>query len=407
MSTTDEDRDLKVPLRLELAVYGCALFSNSLGYMIMVVVPLWVIGLNATPVMIGLILGSRHFLVLLYSIHGGAMMDRLDVRQVMVGFSSVGVVLPLLYPLMPYTWATLLLQVIAGYCTAMGWMGAQAIIGQMMKGSAVHTGRMSAIVRLGALIGPPLAGAAWDFGGPWGGFSILALWGLGLFISCLSLPRIRGDAGEQKPRPRLRDLAPRFSSYAAAFRLLAIPLVAVILIVALLRIAGFGIQSSFYTVLLQRQGFSGTVIGTLLAIYSLMGGGTSLIVGPLSRLFRPVWLMITTVGLSVISLSLTPMLGNFVLLAIAAAINGGAYGLSQPLMITVLARVVGPKNQGKAIGLRTTANRLAASFMPVVMGGIVQAAGLEAGFYLAGAGVLLMLAVLAVTARQIIRKNPI
>jgi hypothetical protein len=79
---------VKVGLRLELAVYGAATFSNSLGYMIMVVMPLWVLTLDVAPLMVGIILGARHFLVLIYSIHGGAMMDRLDVRRMMILFGS-------------------------------------------------------------------------------------------------------------------------------------------------------------------------------------------------------------------------------------------------------------------------------------------------------------------------------
>lgn len=403
MSGSSDD-GIKVDRRLEYCVYGAALFSNSLGYMIMVVVPLWVIELDAAPLMVGIILGARHMLVLFYSIHGGAMMDRLDVRQVMITFTGIGVTIPLLYPLLPYTWAAIFLQVIAGYCTAMGWIGAQSIIGQVMKGSAVHTGRMSAVVRVGALVGPPIAGAAWDFGGPWGGFAALSGWGLGLFTACCLLPAPK-NVDERRPRPQVRDLVPRAADYLTAFKLLAIPLVGVIMAVALLRIAGFGIQASFYTVILEREGYSGTVIGLLLAIYALAGGGTSLMTGPLTRIFHPVWLMIAMVALSVTALSATPALGTFALLAIAAAVNGGAYGLSQPLMISLVARVVGPENQGKAVGLRTTANRLAASFMPVIMGAIVEAAGLEWGFYITGAGVLAMLVVLAIGARGIIRKN--
>ncbi len=396
----------RVAWRMQLAVYGAATFSNSLGYMIMVVVPLWVVTLHVSPLMVGVILGSRHFLVLLYSIHGGAMMDRLDVRRVMVSFAVTGVALPFLYPLLPYVGAMIVLQMIAGYCTASGWMGAQAVIGQAMKGSAVHTGRMSAAVRLGALIGPPIAGAAWDLGGPWGAFSALAFWGLGMLASCLLLPAPRdAESGGKRPPPRLRDLVPHPSDYVAALRMLAIPIVAVVMAVAILRIAGFGIQSTFYAVLLERRGYSGTTIGLLLALYSLVGGAASLWVGQLTRRFSPAWLMIVMVGISVAAVMVTPLMGNFAALALASAVNGGSYGLSQPLMITLTSKVVGRDNQGKAIGLRTTANRLAATFMPVIMGAVVQWTGLDWGFYLTGGVVLALLAMVAIGARGAIRRS--
>jgi MFS family permease len=394
---TDE---IVVSRRLEYAVYGAATFSNSLGYMIMVVLPLWVLSLDTAPFMVGVVLGSRHVLVLIYSIHGGAMMDRLDVRRLMISFGALGVVLPLLFPLTTWLWLIILLQMIAGYSTATGWMGAQALIGQAMRGSAVHAGRMSAIVRIGSLVGPPLAGAAWDFGGPWGAFITLSFWGLGLLICCIALPAPE-TAEEVRPRPRIGDLVPHLSDYIVAFRLLAAPLVAVVMAVSVLRIASFSIQASFYAVYLETQGFTGTVIGVLLAIYSLFGGGMSLIVGKLTRYFRPIWLLIVMVAACTLAITVTPLLGTFAALAVVSAINGGCYGVSQPLIITVASRVVGRSDQGKVVGMRTTANRLAATFMPILMGAAVQWAGLANSFYITGGAVLVLIGIVALAARNV------
>ena len=401
-TTADQDPAPEVPRRLEMAVYGAATFSNSLGYMMMVVLPLWALTLGVSPLMVGIILGARHVLVLLYSIHGGAMMDRLDVRRVMIAFAGFGVLLPLLFPVTPWIWAIIILQMIGGYCSATGWMGAQAIIGQVMRGSAVHTGRMAFVVRIGALIGPPLAGAAWDFGGPWAAFGTLSAWGLGMLLCCFALPPVQqeGDTGP-RPRPRVADLMPRLSDYLIAFRMLVVPLVAVVMAVSVLRIAGFSIQSSFYAVYLEGRGYNGTAIGVLLAAYSLFGGGLSLAVGPLTRRFAPLWLLIFVIGGSAVAIALTPALGSYWLLLLAAAVNGGCYGLSQPLVISITSRVVGRGEQGKAVGLRTTANRLAATFLPVIMGAVVQGVGLEASFYITGGAVVALLALVALGARLV------
>ena len=205
----------RVPLRLELAIYGAATFSNSLGYMVMVAVPLLLVSLGLSPLWMGIVLGSRHLLVLFYSIHAGAMMDRLDTRRVMLMFAWMSIVLPFAYPLLPYVLPLILIQMAAGYCTSIGWIGAQALIGQALKGSPVHTGRMGAVIRIGALTGPPLTGAAWDLYGPWACFAVLALWGVGLLASCLALPdRARGGRSRASPWPtscRGRMItAPRF-----------------------------------------------------------------------------------------------------------------------------------------------------------------------------------------------------
>lgn len=384
--------------RLEFAIYGTATFSNSLGYMIMVVLPLWLIHIGVSPLMLGVVLGARHFLVMLYSIHGGAMMDRLDTRRVMLAFAWVGVVIPFLFPLLPIAWVVIGLQMIWGYCTSIGWIGAQAMIGQALQGSALHTGRMSACVRVGALIGPPLAGAAWDFGGEWAAFSVLALWGLGQFTAARFLPIGTTDAARKKITAA--DITPRLTDYLAAFALLSIPVIAVVMSVAVLRIAGFTIQASFYTVWLDTQGYAGTTIGILMAAYSLCGGATSLLVGKLVRLFRPMWLLLVMASISITMITITPILGTFWLLLLAASINGSAYGVSQPLLISITSQASDAGAQGKAVGLRTTANRVAATFIPVLMGGIVDAAGLEAGFYITGAMVLTLLAIVALLAKR-------
>ena len=62
--------EMKIPLRMRIAVYGVATFSFSMVIMVNVVMPLWVVSLDASPLMVGIVLGSRHFLILLFSIHG-------------------------------------------------------------------------------------------------------------------------------------------------------------------------------------------------------------------------------------------------------------------------------------------------------------------------------------------------
>ena len=109
-----------VPWRLQIAVYGIGLFSTTMFYMAAVVVPLWVASLESSTFLVGMVLGSRHFLPLLLSIHGGALMDRLGGRRVMVFFAVVGMIIPLLFPLMPWIWAVLVLQMIAGLADSMG-----------------------------------------------------------------------------------------------------------------------------------------------------------------------------------------------------------------------------------------------------------------------------------------------
>jgi hypothetical protein len=67
-------------------------------------------------------------------------------------------------------------------------------------------------------------------------------------------------------------------------------------------------------------------------------------------------------------------------------------------MIILMSRGAGTTAQGKAAGLRTSANRLAATLIPPAMGAVAEFAGLEMSFYIIGSFVLALLCLAAVYA---------
>ena len=416
MSAADDER---IPLPIQCAVYASGLFANSLSYMVTLVVPLWVLTLEPSAFMIGVVLGSRNFLPLLLSIHSGALMDRLGARRVMVFFAVICILVPVFYPMLPWIPAVIGLQMLIGLATSTGWAGAQTLIGQVMKGNPIYAGRLSFSIRIGVFVGPPIIGIAWDHLGPWGAFSIMSLWATGSLIAALSLPATHpgapavADAGHGDDRENeedgrdgedgkiaLGDLMPKLSDYIAAFRLMAIPAVVFVVAVTMLRMAGNGIQNSFYVVYLKSIDITATEIGLLLAVASILGGAGALAIGPVARIFRPHWLLLITVTGSIVLIAITPLLGTFFLLMIASGLRGGTMGMSQPLMISILSRATGRESQGKSVGLRATANRLTATVLPIIMGGIVELAGLEASFLIIGAALVALMALLAVHVKR-------
>jgi len=115
-----------IPLRSQLPVYAAGIFSNGAIQLAAVVVPLWMLHVDSSPLMVGIALGSRQILPVLLSIHGGALMDRIGIRKVMIWFSILGAVTPFLFPLFPFFAAVILLQMLGGISAAMGWIGTQA-----------------------------------------------------------------------------------------------------------------------------------------------------------------------------------------------------------------------------------------------------------------------------------------
>jgi predicted MFS family arabinose efflux permease len=262
---------------------------------------------------------------------------------------------------------------------------------------------MTFACRIGSFVGPMAAGAAWDIAGLWGAFGFMAGWSA---LGLVSVLRIAADGSEAGAAPRapvrLADLVPRFGDYLSAFSLAAIPAVALVLYVTMIRIGGTGIQTSFYVVYLDHIGISGSAIGLLLGVSGACASVGSLAVGPLARTIHSHWLIVLVVILSVVTIGVTPWLfGVYFLLMFVIGLRGLCLGISQPLEISVLGRAIGAGSQGKGVGLRTTANRLTGTLVPVIMGGVAELVGIENSFLVMGAVMLtLMMAIALFVHRQ-------
>ena len=389
-----------IPWRIQWAVYGAGLFSNSSLNLYNVVVPLWIVLLNPSPFMIGIAIGARQVLPMLFSIHGGALMDRLGTRRVMLVFAVTAVFIPLGYPLMPWMSAIIVLQMLGGFTVMMCWVGAQSFIGHTMKGKPTYAGRLTLATRLGGFAGPPVVGFFWDVAGPWGAFGFMTFWAAGMLVSTILLPHDTGSpATPSKDHTplfsRLHQLLPRWSDYVAAFSLMTIPAIALVMAATMLRHSSTGVQSSFYVVYLNEIGITGTAIGTLFSIAGLFGAVGSLSVGWLADRIPQRVLLLAAVAILVLMITITPLLGAFVLLAIAMAGRGMFGGVAQAMEIALIAQSAGAAAQAKGAALRLTIGRIAAVFVPVGMGAIAEFVGLEMAFYLVGGTILLLVGLLA------------
>ncbi len=389
----------EVSWRIQGAVYGIGLFSTSIFHIGAVIVPLYAATMTPSPLMFGLVFSAAHFLPLFLSIHTGAMMDRLGARRVMLVCTSIGAIVPLFYPAFPWIWALVFFQMFFGLAESMGWLGAQTMIGQFMHGKTIYAGRMSFIIRIGHLICAPLAGISWDLAGPWGGFALMSLWGLGSVACALLLPKQPIDPDAVAPegrRAKMRALLPNASDYLTAFRLLGVPSVVVIVMLGALMHVGNAVQGSFYVAWLSDMGLTGTAIGLLGPAAAIGAALFSLVTARLMRYVGGLWIALASLWAGILLICATPLFGSYFLLQMAMFLRSGANGLAQPLVITLVLRGAGRENQGKAIGLRGTANRVASILAPLAMGLIAEAVGLEWSFYVIGALVSVMMIGIAI-----------
>ena len=189
---------------------------------------------------------------------------------------------------------------------------------------------------------------------------------------------------------------PRLEDYRLALRLLGTPSVAVIVALGAMMHSGNAVQSSFYVAWLTEMGITGTAIGMLSPAGAIGAALFSLLTARLMRYIDGFWIVLLSLWAGIILICVTPLLGTYFLLQVAMFFRSGLNGLAQPLVITLVLRSAGSDNQGKAVGLRGTANRTASILAPLAMGAIAEVVGLEPAFFVTGSALSLIMAGLAV-----------
>jgi len=369
-------------------------------------IPLYGLSLGMSAGEIGMLVGGRSLLSVFLSIHVGVLMDRFGTRRVTLFFVWTAMALAPVFPLVPWFWPLLLLQVVNGAALNFAWSGSQTLIAQLAEGEAEYIGRFSFFARFGTTLTPMISGAAWDWGGAWPAYMLGAAWGAVLTIALLRAPEAEIAEGEGRAprRPasfRARDVVPRLPDYVRCFALMAIPAVATTMAIIFLRTATNGVQSSLYVVYLKGVGLTGTSIGILFAAIEIASGFGSLFAGRAMRLGDPQRTMLSGTVLSIVLICVTPFLGGiFLLLFLAQAARGWLQGVVQPVMFSVQAKAVGRYRQGSVVGLRQTMNRLAAIVIPPAMGAIADRWGAGESFVILGSLLLLLSAPVGLITRR-------
>jgi MFS family permease len=390
-------------------LYMAGLFSMGYADFYIFLMPLYCLSLGMSAAEVGLIVGARSALAVFLSIHVGVLMDRFGTRRVTLFFVWIGICLAPVFPLLPWFWPLLLLQIVNGGALSFAWSGSQTLIAQLAEGDAGYIGRFSFFARIGTAAAPLAAGLAWDFGGAWTAYLLGAAWGIVLTAALLRAPEApvaprEEAAAARRPRFRLRDALPRPSDYVACFALMAIPAVAATIAIMFLRNATNSVQFSLYVVYLEHIGLTGTVIGVLFAAIEIGSAFGSLAAGRAMRWGDPQKTMLSGTVASILFICVTPFLGGIFLLLLLAQIGRGwLQGVVQPMMFSVQAKAVGPYRQGSVVGLRQTANRLSSIVIPPVMGAIADFWGLAESFIVLGGFLLLICVPIARLTRRAAR----
>ena len=101
-------------LKNPIPLYVVGLFSMGYVDFYIFLMPLYCLSLGMSAGEVGLIVGARSALAVFLSIHIGVLMDRFGTRRVTLFSVWTGICLAPVFPLVPWFWPLLLLQIVNG-----------------------------------------------------------------------------------------------------------------------------------------------------------------------------------------------------------------------------------------------------------------------------------------------------
>ena len=109
----------------------------SMGYVdfYTFLIPLYGLSLGMSAGEVGMLVGARSLLSVFLSIHVGVLMDRFGTRRVSLFFVWMAMALAPVFPLLPWFWPLLLLQIVNGGALQFAWSGSQTLIAQLAVGA--------------------------------------------------------------------------------------------------------------------------------------------------------------------------------------------------------------------------------------------------------------------------------
>lgn len=368
--------------------YALTFIYNIALSTIILVIPLYLRDLGVSPMVLGLAASVPPMVQLALRLPSGAISDRVGERLVLlVSNTSMAVAagLLLLAPTGPTAVLVFAALLLSGLSRAIYWPSAQSYTSRVASGDTARVlGLFTSIGHFGAIIGTPLAGALLARSGFGAGFGlILGGAAAGLFLSTRlarsTNGRPRGDRGKSAKVGGAGLIA------ALGELVRSRPL-----LFSGLCMSGAGVSlamlSSFYPVYLADLGMGEDAIGLLSSCRAVTAMLSSFAFGILGRRVSTPAAWFTGALMCGIGIGATPFLGSFAGLALGMGMTGIASGVLQVLSMTIAAQASRHENRAIAMAFTGLFFSLTLWAVPLVLGVVAQAFGVETGF--AGLGLL-------------------
>ena len=354
--------------------------------MVFPLVPLFAQKLGAGATEIGLVASSFNLLAMFLAIPIGGIIERAGMKTVLL----CGVASNLLYSLLLATASSLAMLIMAQFFGGLGFLflivSSQTYVSHLPEDRLRERGFgfLALTAACGFMLGPPLGGALSV------GFSYRAVFMLSGILAAIGLaafalrqePTGQADGSgsdETRMLPQLRTMFTHSSLVC-------------VLLVSFTVVFVVSLRNSFLPVLLKDKNLDEMTIGVLYGVFAVAMTAVRLVIGRLMGKVSRERLLGATLLLLAAGHGLLPFLTAPAWLGAALVCGGLGFGISQPLTMVMVSDHSG---SGLAMGVRFTTITAATVFSPLLMGWIVNVAGLEVPFYL-GAVMILSLGLLLV-----------
>ena len=353
-------------------------------------VPLLLLGLQASPSLLGAIVSVSAGGSLLAAVPAGALMGRWGSTRLMhraMSLSAAACLFLTFFPSIPGLFFGLAFMEIGKIAFV---VGAQAHIGNLGPGRelSLDYGWYGMAAAIGQLAGPFAAGLLIDHAGyamTWALITAVSTLVIILLPSCIS-----AGAAPAKPSgaqavegQKKKNLRYYLNDYA--------------IIASFAVLFADGARTTFFPVLMTEFGYSATAIGFFMSLRALVSMSVRGFMGKFIKAVGGKFpALIVSIVLMAIGIGITPFCRGYLALALNAALVGIGLGLALPLSMATVSEGVPPEDRGIALGIRLTGNRLAQLVNPVFFGLLAQNFGFGPAFI--SGGVVLILCALPIIA---------
>ena len=358
-------------------------WNYALG-MTWLAVPLFAHSKGLSGAELGILFSLPAVLQLAITLVGGAYVDRVGGRRIMLASS---VLLAAGAAAMPFAWdfaSIFAAQLILVLARATFWPANWAIASELPGDHGVQAGRLNAVSSAGQILGNGSCGFVLAFGGFPITFGVLAGLAIAALLLGLRLP------GRARANPSGQSL---FGNYRVLIRM---PVLLYGVMCAYLSALPFSLSLSFYPILLQYLGFGEEASGVLLALRAVGGIGAGLLVarfvhtGPGS-----LWPVVSGAFVAA-GVGLQPLFSHWAAVGTLMLALGVGSGLMTIYFQVTLAELVNPEMRGSAMALGGVGWGVSHITTPLVMGLMADRYGIPSGFYVLGAASLVVVGLVAV-----------